>query len=247
MQDEKNVRPDFAKLPENSAFYQPEDRRSTRDKLKDMDFRQKLSFIAEYYGINILVTLAIVGAVLFLILHFAFGKSIGFSIMAVNTTLEQSPADDADFFTDFLVKNGVDLKKQEVSIDSGLGVSATGEDSASQTNLRTIQTRFMADSVDVFMSDEELLYSLGEFEYLEDLNSCLPAEVLDKYKDDLVVVKCVETGKTRPVGIRIPADNEWLRSSGWYPDGAVMGIQAGAEHEQLAVAFVLEVLGEEVK
>ena len=247
MQDEKNVRPDFAKLPEDSAFYKPEDRRSTKEKLKDMDFRQKVSFIVEYYGINILVTLALVGVGLFLILHFLFGKSICFSIMAVNTSLEESPADEEKFYTDFLERNGVNLQKEEISIDAALGVSETAEDSASQTNLQTIQTRFMAGSVDVFMSDEELLYSLGEFEYLEDLNECLPAEVLDKYEDDLVVVKCVETGETRPVGIRIPTDNAWLEASGWYPEGAVMGIQAGAEHEELATAFVLEVLGEEEK
>lgn len=245
MQEEKNVRPDFAKLPEDSAFYQPQDRRTTREKLKDMDFRQKVAFIAEYYGVNILVTIAVVGVALFFLLHFLFGKTIGFSIMAVNTALEECPADSEEFYREFLDGYGFDWNKQEVSIDAGMGVSKTAEDSASQTNLQTIQTRFMAGSVDVFLSDEELLYSIGEFEYLEDLNDCLPKEVLDQYRDDLVVVKCVETGETRPVGIRIPAENAWLSASGWYPDGAVIGIQAGAEHEDLAAAFVLYVLGDE--
>ena len=244
MQDEKNVRPDFAKLPEDSVFYQPEDRRSTRDKLKGMDFRQKDSFIAEYYGINILVTLALIGVVLFLILHFVFGKDVGFSIMAVNTTIEQCPADDEAFYKDFLDERDFDWKKEKISIDSGMGVSKTAEDSASQTNLQTIQTRLMAGAVDVFMSDEELLYSLGEFDYLEDLSDCLPSEVLEQHKDDLVVAKCVDSGKMQTVGIRIPADNAWLEASGWYPDGAVMGIQSGAEHKELAVDFLLEVLGE---
>ena len=67
---------------------------------------------------------------------------------------------------------------------------------------------------------------------------------MDKYEDDLVYIKGVESGKTYPVGIRIPADNEWLQKSGWYEDGAVVGIQDNAEHGELATNFVLEILGD---
>ena len=96
----------------------------------------------------------------------------------------------------------------------------------------------------MFFANEDVLYSIGEFEYLADLNNYLPADILDKYEDDLVYIKGVESGKTYPVGIRIPADNEWLQKSGWYEDGAVVGIQDNAEHGELATNFVLEILGE---
>lgn len=245
MQDEKNVRPDFAKLPEDAVFYQPEDRRSTREKLKDMNGKEKIAFIAEYYGINILVSVFLIGIVLFLILHFIFAKDIGLGILAVNTTQEASPADEDSFYTEFLEKNGVDLSKEEVSVNASLGVSPTAEDSVSQSNLQTIQTQLMAGAVDVFFADEDVLYSIGEFEYLADLNSYLPAEVIEKYEDDLVYVKGIESGKTYPVGIRLSADNDWIQKSGWYPNGAVVGIQDHAAHGELATALILEILGEE--
>ena len=245
MQDEKNVRPDFAKLPEDAVIYQPGDQRSTREKLKDMNGKEKIAFIAEYYGINILVTIFLIGVVLFLILHFIFEKDIGLSILAVNTTQEVSPADEDAFYTEFLEKNGVDLSKEEVSVNASLGVSATAEDSVSQSNLQTIQTQLMAGAVDVFFADEDVLYSIGEFEYLADLNSYLPAEILEKYEEDLIYVKGIESGKSYPVGIRLSEDNEWIQESGWYPDGATVGIQYNAEHGELAAALILEILGEE--
>lgn len=245
MQDEKNVRPDFAKLPETAVFYQPEDRRNTREKLKDMNGKEKIAFIAEYYGINILVAAFLIGVVIFLILHFAFGKDIGLNILAVNTTQEDSPADQAEFYTEFLEKNGVDLSKEEVSVNSNFGVSAKAEDSISQTNLQTVQTRLMSGSVDVFFANEDVLYSIGEFEYLADLTDYLPSDVIEKYEEDLVYVKGLESGETYPVGIRISADNDWIRKSGWYPEGTVVGIQTNAEHGELATALVLEILGEE--
>ena len=147
--------------------------------------------------------------------------------------------------TEFLEKNGVDLSKEEVSVNASLGVSATAEDSVGQSNLQTIQTQLMAGAVDVFFADEDVLYSIGEFEYLADLNSYLPAEILEKYEEDLIYVKGIESGKSYPVGIRLSEDNEWIQESGWYPDGATVGIQYNAEHGELAAALILEILGEE--
>lgn len=241
---EGNIRPDFAKLPEDSEIYQPADSRSTREKLKAMNAKEKAAFIAEYYGINILVTVALVAAAIFLVVHFLFSKDIGFNVMAVNTGEVDCPADSEEFYKDFLDSQNFDWKHEEVSVNVGLGVSMDAEDSASQTNLQMIVSRLMTGSVDVFFANEDVLYSIGEFEYLADLNNYLPADILDKYEDDLVYIKGVESGKTYPVGIRIPADNEWLQKSGWYEDGAVVGIQDNAEHGELATNFVLEILGE---
>lgn len=241
---EGNIRPDFAKLPEDSELYQPADSRSTREKLKAMNAKEKAAFIAEYYGINILVTVALVVAVIFLVVHFLFSKDIGFNVMAVNTGNTECPADSEEFYKDFLDSQNFDWKHEEVSVNVGLGVSMDAEDSASQTNLQMIVSRLMTGSVDVFFANEDVLYSVGEFEYLADLNNYLSADIMDKYEDDLVYIKGVESGKTYPVGIRIPADNEWLQKSGWYEDGAVVGIQDNAEHGELATNFVLEILGE---
>ena len=46
-------------------------------------------------------------------------------------------------------------------------------------------------------------YSLGEFDYLADIREYLPEELLEKYKDDLVYVKSIETGKKYPIGIKL--------------------------------------------
>lgn len=241
---EYSIHPDNAKLSGDSAFYQPENKKTTREKLSEMDAKGKAAFITEYYGLVIVLSLAAVGFLVFLVCHFLFGRDIAFNVMAVNTPQEACPADGEEFYNDFLTENGVDLKKGKVSVTSGLGVSEKGDDSASETNLNTIQMRLMACSVDVFLSNEEVLYSLGEFEYLADLRECLPEKVAEKYKDDFVYAKIIEIGETFAVGIRLSADNEWLQSTGWYPDGTVIGIAAGAPNAELAEAYLLEVMGE---
>lgn len=234
--------PDNTKLSGDASIYQPENKKTTKEKLAEMDTKGKIVFIAEYYGLNIIVALALAAAVVFLVLHFLFARDISFNIMAVNALQKDCPADSQEFYEDFLKRNGVDLKKTEVSITSGLGVSETGEDSASETNLRTIQMRLMAGSVDVLVANEELVYSLGEFEYLADLADCLPEETMEQYRDSLVYSKVVETGEERLVGIRLSANNKWLESTGWYDGETVIAISDGPEHAELAKTYVLEVL-----
>ena len=48
---EGNVHPDQSVLSENSAFYKPEDNRTTREKLQSMNFKDKIIFIVQYYGL----------------------------------------------------------------------------------------------------------------------------------------------------------------------------------------------------
>ncbi len=239
----KNVRPDFAKLPEDSQLYQPEDKRTTREKLKTMNRKEKVDFIVEYYGINIAVVTILICVVIGLVVHFAFGKQNVLSVYAVNTTQGDCPGDEPEFYADFLQRNGIDPDKVDISISANLSVSADAQDSASQTNIQTIQTRLMANSVDVFLAPEDFFVSIGEFEYLADLNNYLSSDIMEKYKDDLVYIKGLDSGKSYPVGIRLK-DNKWIEKTGWYEDEVVVGISDNAKDGDLATALVLEILGE---
>ena len=239
----KNVRPDFAKLPEDSQLYQPEDKRTTREKLKTMNRKEKVAFIVEYYGINIAVVAVLICVAIGLVVHFVCKKENVLSVYAVNTTQGDCPGDEPEFYADFLKRNGINPDKADISISANLSVSADAQDSASQTNIQMIQTRLMANSVDVFLAPEDFFVSIGEFEYLADLNNYRSADNMEKYKDDLVYIKGLDSGKSYPVGIRLKA-NKWIEKTGWYEDEVVVGISDNAKNGDLATALVLEILGE---
>ena len=64
-------------------------------------------------------------------------------------------------------------------------------------------------------------------------------ELLEKYKDDLVYVKSIETGKKYPIGIKLEK-NAWVKETGWYPDTCVVGLAEGLKNKDLAVKFIEE-------
>ena len=155
-----------------------------------------------------------------------------------------NPAGDSGYYNDFLKENGLDPDKSEVLVSSNLGASANENDGASAESIQMIQSRFMTQSVDVFFADYDFFYSLGEFDYLADIREYLPEELLEKYKDDLVYVKSIETGKKYPIGIKLEK-NAWVKETGWYPDTCVVGLADGLKNKDLAVKFIEEKILEE--
>ena len=192
-----------------------------------------------------IVALAIIGIISFLIIHYVTQKDTALEIMAVNAMQSaDNPAGDSGYYNDFLKENGLDPDKSEVLVSSNLGASANESDGASAESIQMIQSRFMTQSVDVFFADYDFFYSLGEFDYLADIREYLPEELLEKYKDDLVYVKSIETGKKYPIGIKLEK-NAWVKETGWYPDACVVGLADGLKNKDLAVKFIEEKILEE--
>lgn len=197
-------------------------------------------YLVQYYGLQTVVALAVIGILAFLIVHYVTQKDTALEIMAVNAIQsEDNPAGDSGYYNGFLKENGLDPDKSEVLVSSNLGASANENDGASAESIQMIQSRFMTQSVDVFFADYDFFYSLGEFDYLADIREYLPEELLEKYKDDLVYVKSTETGKKYPIGIKLEK-NAWVKETGWYPDTCVVGLAEGLKNKDLAVKFIEE-------
>lgn len=245
MDDQKNIKPDFSKAGEDSILYKKEKPKTEKEKLKELHGKDKVWYLVHYYGLQTIVALAIIGIISFLIIHYVTQKDTALEIMAVNAMQSaDNPAGDSGYYNDFLKENGLDPDKSEVLVSSNLGASANESDGASAESIQMIQSRFMTQSVDVFFADYDFFYSLGEFDYLADIREYLPEELLEKYKDDLVYVKSIETGKKYPIGIKLEK-NAWVKETGWYPDACVVGLADGLKNKDLAVKFIEEKILEE--
>ncbi|MFR4706772.1 MAG: hypothetical protein ACLT96_12835 [Roseburia faecis] len=240
MDDQKNIKPDFSKAGEDSILYKKEEPKTEREKLKELHGTDKVWYLVQYYGLQTVVALAVIGILAFLIVHYVTQKDTALEIMAVNAIQSaDNPAGDSGYYNGFLKENGLDPDKSEVLVSSNLGASANENDGASAESIQMIQSLFMTQSVDVFFADYDFFYSLGEFDYLADIREYLPEELLEKYKDDLVYVKSTETGKKYPIGIKLEK-NAWVKETGWYPDTCVVGLAEGLKNKDLAVKFIEE-------
>ena len=244
---EGNVHPDHSVLSRDSDFYQPEDTRTTREKLKSMKFKDKVGFIVQYYGLKILAVSAAAALVVYLILHFALAKETALSIMAVNAQdimTSSAAADEKSFYDDFLKQNGIDPDKVEIGISSNVNVVVDDSDSSSIADIQSVQVQLMAGTDDIIFADEEFFTSIGEMGYLADLSAYLPTDILEQYADEIVYATNIDTNDKIAVGIRLK-DNAWIAKSGWFANvkEPMIGICAATQNADLAQKFMLYVLG----
>ncbi len=209
--------------------------------MNDKSLKEKLDYIMTYYARDVIVIGAAIIFILFMLFRTFFGQSAAFNIMAVNTVREDDmAASDESFYSDFLTEAGID--GEEILITDTLGVTADEEDSASLTNMTTIQNRLNACSVDILFGDEDFIYSLGEFDYLTDLSTVLSEEILETYADSLVYTISLESGEEYPVGILLEG-NTWIESTGWYDtDDVVVCLPDGAKHLDLGIMLLDDIL-----
>lgn len=242
MDDQKNVMPDRSRTSEDSILYKKTVPKTEREKLKELHGKDKSWYLLQYYGLQTVIALVLIAVVGYVVIHYVTQKNIALQIMAVNAVQsENNPASEESYYTDFLTENGLDPKENTVFVSCDLGATTNPDDSASVESIQMIQSRFMTGSVDVFFSDYDFFYSLGEFDYLADLTAYLPKTLLEQYKDDLVYVKSAQTGKKYPAGITLE-HNSWVEASGWYDDSCVIGLAEGLKDSDLAVKFIEKVL-----
>uniref|UniRef100_UPI004025A702 hypothetical protein n=1 Tax=Coprococcus sp. TaxID=2049024 RepID=UPI004025A702 len=210
---------------------------SEKEKIHLMTKQQKRAYIMEYYAPKILFAFVIVGIVAFLVVKFFTTETEVLNIVAVNTNGRASDADEKAYYKDFLVENGYNTKKECVNINTGIGVSTDPDDTMSQQSLSLIQSKFMANSVDIFFADTELVLSLGEFGYMQNLDTVLSAKMKEYYKNSFVYATVLETGERIPVGIKIQ-NNPWLQKTGWYTGDVAVGFGDNAKHMDLALKFL---------
>lgn len=245
---EGNVHPDNSVLSKDSDFYQPEDNRSTREKLATMNFKDKVIFIAQYYGLKIAAIILIAVVVIYFVLHYALAKETVLNIMAVNAQdimNSSAEADEQSFYEEFMAQNDIDPDKSEIGIDSSLNV--VSDDNADQSstiaNMQSVQVQLMAGTEDIMFADEEFLTQVGSMGYLADITKLLPQDVLDEYADDIVYTTLTETQEQVAVGIKLN-DNSWIDESGWFANvkGPVIGVCAATQNIDLAKKFAVYVL-----
>lgn len=242
--EQKNVHPYETVLEENASIYSTEEAKTEKQKWASMNKQQRKEYFLSYYALKLLALIAGIIIVIFLIVHFATKQDMALGILAVNADGSNVVAEGPEYFNDFLDENGIDPKKNTVNLNRTMYIDTTSEENIDQTNLETIQTLFVTNSVDVFLADEGFYTAMAGGDYIADLRDYLPQDVLDKYQDDIVYVESYETGKEIAAGIRLnTSENAWIAATGWYDmDEVVVGLSDGMRAPELAVKLLLEIL-----
>lgn len=238
---ERNVRPYESALDENASIYQNKTPKSEKQKWKELNGKEKLQYFLEYYGLLTAGIIFGIVVVIFFAVHFATKQDVALGILAMNADGETIEATGSDYFEDFLKENGLNAKKNTVSVNYTMYLNPSSPSAGDSSTLDSIQTLFMTQSIDLFFADEKFFCTMAEQDYMTDLQDFLPKQLLDQYADQFVYATNTETGEKIVAGIRLE-NNAWLKKTGWYQKTAVVGVADSVKHSKLAKAMMLAIL-----
>lgn len=211
--------------------------------LKDMEPKDRVSYIWEYYKWYIIViTFAVIFGI-YLIFSYATRKEEVAHVLMVNADLEAVSDDDNRMFDGLLSDNGYNTAKQEVAVNDGLHVDPTGVGQNNYYTFSSILTILEAGGADVYLADPETFDLIGSTSNLKDLSTVLPEDIMEKYADKLVYATDEETKEEYPCGIEITG-NEWTKETGLYSGECVIGAAYGDAEDGLSEKLISYILGE---
>lgn len=213
-------------------------------RMKELKGKAKVEYYLEYYGWRTAGVIAVIAVAVFLIVHFATNKTIVSGILAVNCNGEDMKAVEDTYFDDYLTEMGFDTSKTTMTVNCRLYVKADYEDQVTRSTMQTIQTMFVTQAMDVFLADEEFFMAVAQSDYMADLRDILTEDEIKRHEDELVYAVDAVTNEELLAGIRLTNDSKWLSDTGWYKEGAVIGLTEVRKSDELAIEILRRAIGE---
>ncbi len=209
---------------------------------KTMKKSEIAGFVWDYYKWFIIVGIIVIAAVVGIVRHFLSYKDSVVQIALLNCDKTQMEKEEPDF-TDFMEMYGYDSGKEEIKVNTGYDVDINATSSAEIYSFQSFVALTAAGGVDVMAADEETYEFVAECRAIASLEEYLPEGFMEKYNEDIVYAKNMDTGEDFPAGIRIE-NNPWMVEHGFYGEDCVIGFGNGTKKEEAAVQMFLYILGE---
>lgn len=210
------------------------------EKLKDMTFKEKLSYLFFYYKWHALAAVGIVAFVIYVIVTLLSRKGEAFYCVFMN--VDHAFVETTDMSADFEAYAGINSKKYKTVFDTTVYTKNNNpmfEDDAYDSSVR-LNALFMSSQVDAFCTSAKILDDYAVQDILIDMHEFFTDEEMDKLAaHDLIYYSKASDGREYPAAILI-SDSAVLDEVGIYDESTVVyaSVVSNAPHREYFHTFI---------
>ncbi len=224
-------------LDDNAAIYAPREEKSEKQKLKEMNFKEKVAYLRDYYLVKTLIILAALGIASYFIYTMVTPKPVTLLDTAiVNYSLSDDTVNKMkEDMSTLLIKNP---KKEDIMIDSSFYLG-NGNDNSEYTmgSAQKLQTYMYAGEIDVIIAPESLFQSYATSGVFSKLTDVLPTDLLTSFSDSLFNSTTEDNPVSGAYGVYL--DNTSLFKDISNPsDRPVLGVLVNSKHPDNGVEYI---------
>jgi hypothetical protein len=225
--------PKQTRLDEHAEIYQPRKEQTEKEKLKDMNFRDKLAYLREYYKIHAAIAVAVIALIIYIV-HEILTPDIKpqFYAAIINSTvdptvIEQYSADFASFLQ-------LDPKRESVELNNTFYLS---EDEYISSSQQVLSTYMAVGEIDVIIAPESTFKQFNYYGYFAKLSDELPTDVYSSLTDDFFISGQKEDPEKNAYGIYLNNSN-LFKDATYNGEPYILGIIPNYSHEDNTLGFI---------
>jgi len=230
------------RLSLNEENFEHNNLTDTPKTFKDLDFKEKLNYIWDYFKWWIIGGIAIIVSLIITIPGIIENrKEVQLYVLFLNSNIaaqEYTPIMD-----DYVEEANIDMDGKRIVLDTSLYIDRENANTKAMENSQKLTVLFASKTIDVLVSDDknfEFCCSQGAY---MDLKELLPADLYEKYSDKIIMAENPETGEMTAYGIKME-DSEILKREKAFSDSPVLSVSLTTEKKENAILFIKYLLGD---
>jgi hypothetical protein len=226
--------PKETRLEEDAVIYQPRQKLTEKQKLKDMSFQEKMSYLWEYYKIHAAVAIAVISLIIYLIYELMTPdiKTQFYAAIINNTISDQVWDQYTTSFEDYLNLNP---KTEAVQLNYNFYLN-TSSDYAMNMQ-QALSTYIAAGEVDVIIAPESSFKEYAYYGFMEKISDQIPTDLYASLTDNVYMSDTEEDPEKDVYGIYL-TDTKLFQENANNTDPYILGIIANSGHKENAVEFL---------
>ncbi len=232
--------PRQTRLDDDAQIYNPQEQQTEKEKLKDMNFKQKLEYLWEYYRIHALAVVAIIALVIYIINSILNpGVSTKFYAALINSPIHPEVID--EFEKDFTGYLELDTNSENVVLNDTFNFNV---DVTYTANVKqTLQAYVAAAEVDVIIAPEKEFAEYASYGAVIKLSDQLPTDLYSSLTDHFFISATEDDPEKNAYGIYI-TDTKLFAENSVTKDPYIIGIVGNSKHKDNAIEFIRFLLEE---
>lgn len=226
--------PKETRLDENAVIYQPRQELTEKQKLRDMSFHEKVTYLWEYYRVHAAVTIAVIALLSYIIYEFITPDvKTQFYAAIINNTISDQVWD--QYGTSFENYLNLNPKTEDVQMNYNFYLDSSSEYAMNMQ--QALSTYIAAGEVDVIIAPESSFKEYAYYGFMDKISDQIPTDLYANLTDYMFMSGTEEDSESDVYGIYL-TDTKLFRENANNNDPYILGILANSVHKKNAAEFL---------
>ncbi len=226
--------PTQTRLDDDAQIYHPKAKQTEKEKLREMSFKGKISYLCEYYKFH---AIAIVAGIAFLIyiVHMLLNPrpTTQFYAAIIDNPISENVLNE---YEDNFMKQ-LQLNPKRESIEFNTNFMFGTDDSYAMNVKQALATYVAAKEVDVIIAPESVFHDYAYYGYFSKLSDQLPTDIYSSMTDKFYITDTEDDKDKSDYGVYL-TDTKLFKGITNNSEPYVLGILANSPHEATTIKFI---------